>query len=175
VIRDHLPDAQLVHHVEGFAHRPRAIDVEHDLDVVAGPAIGILCSLLAIELPSVVVDSLKLLGNATPGVSLFCLGLIMSAVELRPSREVWENAVLKLLAQPALMVGAAVLLSVSGGNAQQMILLCALPSATISGMFANEAGVYRDEAATSILVSSILSLITFSLAIYLIDLGLGAA
>ena len=73
------------------------------------------------------------------------------------------------------MVGAALLLSVSGKYAQQMILLCALPSATISGMFANEAGAYKDEAATSILVSSILSIITFSLAIYLIDLGLGAA
>ena len=139
------------------------------------PALGILCSLLAIELPSVAVDSLKLLGNATPGISLFCLGLIMSGVELRPSREVWENAVLKLVAQPALMVGAALVLSVSGTNAQQMILLCALPSATISGMFANEAGAYRDEAATSILVSSIVSIVTFSFAIYLIDLGLDAA
>lgn len=139
------------------------------------PAIGILCSLLAIELPAVVIDSLNLLGKATPGVSLFCLGLIMSAVQLKPSFDVWENSVLKLLLQPAVMVGAALMLSVSGTSAQQMILLCALPSATISGMFANEAGAYRDEAATSILVSSVMSIVTFSFAIYLIDLGLGAA
>jgi hypothetical protein len=55
-----------------------------------------------------------------------------------------------------------------------MILLCALPSATISGMFANEAGAYRDEAATSILLSSTLSIVTFPFAIYLIERGLGA-
>ena len=55
-----------------------------------------------------------------------------------------------------------------------MILLCALPSATISGMFANEAGAYRDEAATSILVSAALSVLTFPPAIYLINRGLGA-
>jgi malonate transporter len=80
-----------------------------------------------------------------------------------------------LLLQPALMAGAALMLSANGIPTQQMILLCALPSATISGMFANEAGTYRDEATTSILFSAILSLVTFSFAIYLIDSGLGAA
>jgi predicted permease len=67
------------------------------------------------------------------------------------------------------MIGAAFVLSVTGAYAQQMILLCALPSATISAMFANEAGTYRSEAATSILVSTVLSLVTFSAVIYLID------
>jgi malonate transporter and related proteins len=138
------------------------------------PAIGILCSALAIKLPPVLADSLNLLGKATPGVSLLCLGLIMASVQLKLSREVWGNMALKLFVQPALMIGAAVLLSVSGTYAQQMILLCALPSATISGMFANEAGAYRDEAATSILVSTVLSVLTFPLAIYLINRGLGA-
>jgi malonate transporter and related proteins len=138
------------------------------------PAIGILCSALAIKLPPVLADSLNLLGKATPGVSLLCLGLIMASVQLRLSREVWESMALKLFVQPALMTGAAVLLSVSGIYAQQMILLCALPSATISGMFANEAGAYRDEAATSILVSTVLSVLTFPLAISLINRGLGA-
>jgi malonate transporter and related proteins len=138
------------------------------------PAIGILCSALAIKLPTVLADSLNLLGKATPGVSLLCLGLIIASVQLRLSREVWGNMALKLFVQPALMIGAAVLLSVSGIYAQQMILLCALPSATISGMFANEAGAYRDEAATSILVSTVLSVLTFPLAIYLINRGHGA-
>lgn len=138
------------------------------------PAIGILVSLLGIELPSVVVDSFNLLGKATPGVSLMCLGLIMSSVKMKLSFEVWENAVLKLLLQPSIMVGAALLLSVSGIATQQMILLCALPSATISGMFANEACAYRDEAATSILVSTVLSIVTFSFASHLIGNGLGA-
>ncbi|MFM0268704.1 AEC family transporter [Paraburkholderia sediminicola] len=139
------------------------------------PAIGILCSLLAIKLPPVLADSLNLLGKATPGVSLFCLGLIMSAVKLKLSGEVWMNIGLKLLMHPALMIGATVLLSVKGVYAQQMILLCALPSATIPAMFANEAGAYRSEATTSILLSTVLSVVTFSFAIYLIDGGLAAA
>jgi len=96
-----------------------------------------------------------------------CLGLIMSSVKMKLSFDVGENAVLKLLMQPALMAGAALMLSISGVPTQQMILLCALPSATISGMFANEAGAYRDEAATSILFSTTLSIVTFSFFVYL--------
>jgi malonate transporter and related proteins len=139
------------------------------------PAIGILCSLLAIKLPPVLADSLNLLGKATPGVSLLCLGLIMSSVKLKLSGEVWVNMGLKLLLHPALMVAATLILSVKGLYAQQMILLCALPSATIPAMFANEAGTYRSEAATSILISTVVSIVTFSFAIYLIDGGLAAA
>lgn len=56
-----------------------------------------------------------------------------------------------------------------------MILLSALPSATIPAMFANQAGVYQREATTSILLSTLLSIVTFSAAIYLVDGGLAAA
>jgi predicted permease len=42
-------------------------------------------------------------------------------------------------------------------------------------MFANQTGAYQSEAATSILVSTVLSIVTFSAAIYLIDGGLAAA
>jgi predicted permease len=139
------------------------------------PAIGILCSLFAIKLPPLLADSLNLLGKATPGVSLMCLGLIMSSVKLKLSSEVWINLGLKLLFHPALMIAATIVLSVKGLYAQQMILLCALPSATIPAMFANEAGAYRSEAATSILISTVMSIFTFSCAIYLINNGLAAA
>jgi malonate transporter len=139
------------------------------------PALGILCSLLQIKFPPVLADAFTLLGKATPGVSLLCLGLIMSSVRLKLSSEVWANLGLKLFVHPALMFGATLLLGVHGLYAQQMILLCALPSATIPAMFANEAGAYQSEAATSILISTVLSIVTFSMAIYLVDGGLAAA
>ncbi|GJH13277.1 AEC family transporter [Caballeronia novacaledonica] len=139
------------------------------------PAIGIVCSLLQVRLPLPVSDAFNLLGKATPGVSLFCLGLIMSSHKLKLSGEVWENLGLKLLIHPVLMFAATMLLGVRGLYAQQMILLCALPSATIPAMFANEADAYQSEAATSILVSTVLSIVTFAAAIYFIDNGLAAA
>jgi malonate transporter len=139
------------------------------------PAIGILSSLLGITFPPLLADSLNLLGKATPGVSLLCLGLIMSSVKLKLSGEIWGNVGLKLVLHPALMFAATVILSVKGIYAQQMILLCALPSATMTAMFANDAGVYQSEAATSVLVDTALSIVTFSFVIYLINGGLAAA
>lgn len=136
------------------------------------PALGILCSLLELKLPPMLAESFNLMGKATPGVSLLCLGLIMSSVPLKLSGEVWGNLGLKLLLQPALMIGAILLFGAKGIYAQQMILLAALPSATIPAMFANEAGAYQSEAATTILVSTVLSIITFPFAMYLIDGGL---
>lgn len=53
--------------------------------------------------------------------------------------------------------------------------LYAMPSAAIPAMFANQTGAYQSEAATSILVITVLSIMTFSAAIYLIDGGLAAA
>jgi malonate transporter len=73
------------------------------------------------------------------------------------------------------MFAATVILAVKGIYAQQMILLCALPSATMTAMFANDAGVYQSEAATSVLVDTALSIVTFSFVIYLINGGLAAA
>lgn len=139
------------------------------------PALGILLSLLQVKLPPVAAESLTLLGKATPGVSLLCLGLIMSSEKLKMSGEVWSNLGLKLFIHPVLMFAATVVLGTHGLYAQQMILLCALPSATIPAMFANQTGAYQSEAATSILVSTVLSIVTFSFAIYLIDGGLAAA
>lgn len=136
------------------------------------PALGILCSLLELRVPPLLAEAFTLMGKATPGVSLLCLGLIMSAEPMRMSREVWSNLGLKLLLQPALMIGAILLLGARGVHAQQMILLAALPSATIPAMFANEAGAYQNEAATTILVSTVLSILSFPVAIYLIDGGL---
>lgn len=142
--------------------------------LVWAPFLGMLFSLLEVKLPVPVADSFNLLGKATPGVSLFCLGLIMSADKLKMSTEVWTNLGLKLFIQPALMFGAMVVVGRHGVFAQQMILLSALPSATIPAMFANQAGAYQSEASTSILVSTLLSVLTFSAAIYLIGNGLAA-
>lgn len=134
------------------------------------PALGILCSVLELKLPPMLAESFSLVGKATPGVSLLCLGLIMSSEPLKLSREVWGNLGLKLLLQPALMIAAIVLFGARGTFAQQMILLAALPSATIPAMFANEAGAYKSEATTTILASTVLSVMSFPFAIYLVDL-----
>ena len=64
--------------------------------------------LLQVKLPPIAAESLTLLGKATPGVSLLCLGLIMSSEKLKMSGEVWTNLGLKLFIHPVLMFAATV-------------------------------------------------------------------
>lgn len=140
--------------------------------LVWAPAIGIAISLMGLELPLVAKSSLNLLGSATAGVSLFCLGLIMSGHALKLSAEVAGNVMLKNLLHPLLMFGLCLLFTVEGTLARQIVLLCALPSATITAMFANEAQRYEAEASASIFAGTVLSVVTLSVAIWL-TAGLG--
>jgi malonate transporter len=135
--------------------------------LVWAPAIGIAISLAGLKLPEVAQNSLHLIGNATAGVSLFCLGLIMSGHTLTLSWEVASNLLLKNLLHPLFMFGLCAVFAVEGVLAREIILLCALPSATITAMFANEASVYQSEAATSIFAGTVLSIVTLSAAIWL--------
>ncbi|HTS06339.1 MAG TPA: AEC family transporter [Candidatus Acidoferrum sp.] len=133
--------------------------------MVWAPGIGIAISLLGLELPALAKSSLSLIGNATSGVSLFCLGLIISCHQPKMSREVAVNVLLKNILHPGFMASLCVLFAITGVLAREIILLCALPSATITAMFANEAQAYETESATSIFISTMLSIVTLSVAI----------
>lgn len=135
--------------------------------LVWAPALGIVLSLTDIVLPRPIQQGFTLIGSATSGVSLFCLGLIISSVKIRLSADIWGNVILKNSLHPILMYVLTLMLGVSGLLQREIILLAALPSATMTAMFANEARIYEGEASTSILLGTVLSLFTFALAIYL--------
>jgi len=135
--------------------------------LVWAPAIGIAISLMGLDLPAVAKNSLHLIGNATAGVSLFCLGLIMSGHSLKVTGEVAGNVVLKNVLHPVFMFGLCLLFAIEGPLARQIILLCALPSATITAMFANEARVYEEPASASIFTGTVLSIVTLSVVIWM--------
>ncbi|GGY20884.1 AEC family transporter [Paludibacterium paludis] len=144
----------------------RAVAISVRRPLVWAPLAGIALSLAGIAMPAAVSAGFTMLGSATPGVSLFGLGLIMSGVSLRLSREVLVNAVVKNLVHPVLAMGLLWLFGIHGALARELFLLAALPSATMTAMFASEAQVYEAEASGSILLGTVLSLVSFSLAIH---------
>jgi predicted permease len=89
------------------------------------PALGILISLLQVKMPPIAAESLTLLGKATPGVSLLCLGLIMSSEKLKMSGEVWGNLGLKLFIHLVLMFAATVVLGTRALRTTDDSALCA--------------------------------------------------
>jgi predicted permease len=133
--------------------------------LVWAPVLGVAVLAAHIPLPEVAQKSFTLIGQATSGVALFALGLLLSGHKLRVGFPAILNVVFKLLAQPAAMWLFAVLLGVTGVLRREMILLGALPTASFTAMFAIQYNVYTDESDATILLSTALSFLTLGVLI----------
>jgi len=131
------------------------------------PLLGIIFAFTGIALPDTGLKSLQLIGNATSGVALFAMGLVLSSERLNLGVRVLTNVAMKNLLQPAIMALLAVLLGVTGVYRREMILLGALPTASMTAMFAVSYDVYTEEATATILLSTVLSIGTLGAVIAL--------
>jgi malonate transporter and related proteins len=135
--------------------------------LVWAPLAGIVLAVAHIHLPAAAQKSFSLIGDATSGVALFAMGLMLNGQKLRIGAAVALNTVLKNLAQPAVMWLLALLLGVTGANRREMILLGALPTASMTAMFAVQYKVYTEESDATIVLSTALSIGTLGLVIAL--------
>jgi malonate transporter len=133
--------------------------------LVIAPVVGVVVALLGWHLPEAIHNSFALMGNATSGVALFALGLMLTGKTLELSLATIVNVVMKNLAQPAIMWALVLLFDVAGEYRRELILLGALPTATITSMFALRYGVYSSESNATVLLSTVLSIVTLGAAI----------
>jgi malonate transporter len=140
--------------------------------LVLAPIIGAIFSGFSIPLPALARESLQLIGGTTSGVSLFALGLIMSQDKVSVSKAVLFNVFNKLLVHPLIMWGLVVAFGITGALAKEAILLCALPPAIMTTMFAVKYNVLTLESTSSTVLGTVLAL--FSMAIIMRALGIGS-
>lgn len=133
--------------------------------LIIAPILGLICSVTHIELPKVVYHSCELIGKSTSGVSLFSLGLIMASYKIVFSWQVYFNIFMKNILQPILAFGLLFLFNLKGVMAKEILLLCSMPTATISTMFGLKYGVSEVESSSSTIVGTIFSIITLSVLI----------
>ena len=126
----------------------------------------------SLPLPALARESLQLIGGTTSGVSLFALGLIMSQEKVSVSKSVLLNVFNKLLVHPLIMWGLVVAFGITGALAKEAILLCALPPAIMTTMFAVKYNVLTRESTSSTVLGTVLAL--FSMAIIMRALGIGS-
>jgi malonate transporter len=140
--------------------------------LVLAPIFGAIFSSLALPMPALALESLQLIGGTTSGVSLFALGLIMSQDKVSVSKSVFFNVFSKLLVHPLIMWGVAVAFGITGALAREAILLCALPPAIMTTMFAVRYNVLTLESTSSTVLGTVVAL--FSMAIIMRLLGIGS-
>lgn len=140
--------------------------------LVLAPIIGFMISTLGFKLPILANESLKLVGSTTSGVSLFTLGLLISAESIHVNRYVISNICCKNFLHPLIMYGITLLVGISGIWAKEAILLCAMPSAITATLFAVKYDTIKTESSSTAVLSTIISL--FSLAFIMYVLGVGS-
>ena len=128
--------------------------------MVWAPVIAFAIVLGGIRIPSLLVHSLTLLGQAAGGVALFASGIILASKRLAISRAVVTLVALKNIVPPALVFVALRLLAYHNPIVSQAVLTTAIPMMPIVIMFAMEYRVAQAEAAAEVFLSSVSSVIT---------------
>ena len=135
--------------------------------VVLGPIAGVCLSLCGVSLPTALVDSLNLIGKATPGAALFLTGLVLSAQQMKIDLPVLTGLVLKSLLQPAVALAIVILIGMHGAPARAAVLLTAIPSGFFGIMFGLAQDVRSPRAGSTLTVSSVAAVVTLAVAIIL--------
>lgn len=128
--------------------------------LVIAPLLGVLSAYFHIHYPKIIISSLTLIGDTTSGISLFTLGLIISSYKIIYKKRIFLTVAFKNLVHPALMLVLVVLFHFSGLTAQESILLCAMPTATMCTMFALKYNVLVEESVAVTITSTLFAVIT---------------
>jgi malonate transporter len=135
--------------------------------ILLGPVAGVVFSLLGIPLAEAVSRSFQLIGQAAGGVALFLTGLILSAQRIELGRNVLSGTLLKNVVHPLLAAGLILALPMERDTARAALLLCALPSGFFGVLFGLRYGLQSHVAGSTLIVSSLASVVTVSVALVL--------
>ena len=123
---------------------------------VWAPIVGLVLVLGGFHVPSIVISTLKPIGETTSGVSLFVAGLLLAAYSLVLNRAVVLNVIIKSVIQPALLFAFVELFGIPSPLAREGVVTAALPSAVIASMLAAQYETYQAEAGSTLLLTTVL-------------------
>ncbi|RLK51073.1 hypothetical protein DFR31_0988 [Alkalispirillum mobile] len=155
---------------KGFwrAVRTASLGVARNPLIIAS-VVGVTLALLSINLPAPAVRYLELLGASAGPTALFALGITLAQQSVRSANsETLLLVAIKLLVHPPLIWGATTLLGLDGPLQTALIILATLPVAANVYVLAQRYGIHAGPTSTAILVSTVLSILTVSVALSLL-------
>lgn len=136
--------------------------------LVVAPFLGVAIALLGIALPDYILRSFDLIGQATAGVALFVTGLILSAQKVSLSPRIMFLSLLCNVVQPLLGWGLTMIIPMPVEMAHAVILLMALPAGFFGLLFALRYQADSQDAGSIMVVSTVMSLVTLTVALALV-------
>ena len=128
--------------------------------IVWAPVFAFVIVLSGLRIPRLIVNSLFMLGHASGGVALFASGCVLASAAIKVNRYVLSVVFLKIIAQPALVLGGLRWLGYSDPILSEAALTTAIPAMPIVIMLAVQYRVAEAEAASAVFLSVIGSVIT---------------
>ena len=135
--------------------------------IVWAPVLAFIIVLSGLRIPQLIVHSLSLLGHASGGVALFACGIVLASGKIKVNRYVLFFVALKNIVQPALVLGGLRYIGYRNPVVNEAVLTTASPSMPIVLMFALQYRVAQEEAASSVFLSVMASVVTMGIFIAL--------
>jgi malonate transporter len=156
----------------GQADGPRKGALDHVLSaarqpVVWAPILAFIIMLTGIHLAPQIRLSFDLLGKATGGVALFASGIVLYSRRVSFGLPVAISTVARNLVIPAAVWVLAVLLRLSPESTKMAVISLAIPTSSACVILAVQAKTAEQEIASTLFFSTILSLPTMGLFIWL--------
>jgi malonate transporter len=123
--------------------------------------------LSGLRIPQLIVHSLALLGHASGGVALFACGIVLASGKIKVNRHVLFFVFLKNIIQPALVLGGLRWMGYGNRVVSEAVLTTAIPAMPIVLMLALQYRVAQEEAASSVFLSVVGSIVTMGVFIAL--------
>lgn len=149
----------------GFSRFLGALRKSVSKPIFIAPLLAVILALLGIHMPPLVDKSLGVIGAATAGMGLFLTGLILSAQPIRITGNVVLGALLKNIIQPLVAYAVVRMMHVPEPLAGQVVLLVAIPAGFFGLVFGANYGSRPAVAGSTLVASSVLSIVTLSIAI----------
>jgi hypothetical protein len=128
--------------------------------IIWAPVLAFVIVLSGLRIPQLIVHSLVLLGHASGGVALFACGIVLASGKIKVNRYVLFFVFLKNIIQPALALGGLRWMGYGNPVVSEAVLTTAIPAMPIVLMLALQYRVAQEEAASSVFLSVMGSIVT---------------
>ena len=126
------------------------------------PVLGLFAAIVEFRLPAYLDKTANILGSATEGVALFVTGLIASAQRFTFTWPVGWAVLGKNAIQPALCLGAAILLRMPLDETKYVVLICAIPCGFFGVLFGESFHTTPEVASSCLVASTVFGIFTLA-------------
>ncbi len=126
-------------------------------------ALGIIIMIFDIVIPELLLNTIRSVGNITGPLSMIIVGATLAKVEFRKSLKDWSiyyGMATRLVIIPLVIYLVSVIIGDRGIVSNAVIVMSAMPAASMTSILAENYGIEADYAATMVLMTTVFALVT---------------